>query len=199
VRSGSEKIGLTRLPVEGTVQVLVRVPRRLTSTGRAVEEALLHQERFVDKILSYSLKFGNVLYCMDNETAVTPEWGKYWSEFIKRRAAEAGVQVHTTEMWDPWNLADSKHNATFDHPETYSFVDISQNNHQKGQAHWDNAQRQRERIARRPRPLNNVKVYGADTGRFGNTRDGIERFWRNVIGGLAYPANKYGKVIYETS
>ncbi|RPJ83032.1 MAG: hypothetical protein EHM18_14965 [Acidobacteria bacterium] len=30
-----------------------------------------------------------------------------------------------------------------------------------------------------------VKTYGADTGRYGNDRDGIERFWRHVIGGAA--------------
>jgi len=136
-------------------------------------------------ILSYTLDIGNVLYCMDNETSVTPEWGWYWSEFIKKRAADEGVPVHTTEMWDKWDLAHRQHNGTFDHPEIFSFVDISQNNHQKGQAHWDNAQKQRKRIANRLRPLNNVKIYGADTGRFGNTQDGLERFWRNIFGGLA--------------
>ena len=146
---------------------------------------LEYQQRFVDKMLSYSLKFGNVLYCMDNETAVTPEWGKYWSEYIKARAGEAGVSVHTTEMWDPWDLSHPKHKATFDHPETYSFVDVSQNNHKTGQAHWDNAQRQRERLGDKLRPMNNVKIYGADGGRFGNDRDGIERFWRNIFGGMA--------------
>ena len=146
---------------------------------------LKYQQRFVDKMLSYSLKFGNVLYCMDNETSVTPEWGKYWSQYIRAKAEEAGVLVHTTEMWDKWDLSDAMHNATFDHPEIYSFVDISQNNHQKGQQHWDNAQRQRARIADNIRPFNNVKIYGADTGSFGNDRDGMERFWRNIIGGLA--------------
>jgi hypothetical protein len=146
---------------------------------------LKYQQRFVDKMLSYSLRFGNVLYCMDNETSVTPEWGSYWSEYIKAKAKAAGVTVHTTEMWDKWDLSHEQHNATFDHPETYSFVDISQNNHQKGQAHWDNAQRQRTRIAQNVRPLNNVKIYGADTGQFGNDRDGMERFWRNIFGGLA--------------
>jgi hypothetical protein len=123
---------------------------------------------------------------MDNETSVTPEWGKYWSQYIKAKAKAAGASVHTTEMWDKWDLASSMHNATFDHPEIYSFVDISQNNHQKGQKHWDNAQRQRARIANKVRPLNNVKIYGADEyGRFGNDRDGMERFWRNIFGGLA--------------
>jgi hypothetical protein len=146
---------------------------------------LKYQRRFVDKILEHSLKYGNVLYCMDNETSVTAEWGKYWSQYIKAKAKAAGVVVQTTEMWDPWDLAHAMHSATFDHPETYSFVDISQNNHQKGQRHWDNAQRQRARIAGDARPLNNVKIYGADTGRFGNDRDGMERFWRNVFGGMA--------------
>jgi len=146
---------------------------------------LKYQQRFVDKILSYSLQFGNVLYCMDNETSVTKEWGKYWSQYIKARAKAAGVEVHTTEMWDPWDLAHEMHSATFDYPDIYSFVDISQNNHQKGQKHWDNSQLQRARIADKTRPLNNVKIYGADTGRFGNDRDGAERFWRNIFGGLA--------------
>jgi hypothetical protein len=30
-----------------------------------------------------------------------------------------------------------------------------------------------------------VKTYGADTGRYGTTRDGVERWWRHLIGGAA--------------
>jgi hypothetical protein len=152
---------------------------------RNQENVLKFQRRFVDKMLSYSLNHDHVLYCMDNETAVTPEWGRYWSTFVRSRATEQNKKVHTTEMWDPWNLDDAKHKNTFDHPETYSFVDISQNNHQKGQRHWDNAQKQRARIVAAPRPLNNVKIYGADGGAFGDDRDAMERFWRNIMGGLA--------------
>ncbi|MCP4592260.1 MAG: hypothetical protein GY842_16120, partial [bacterium] len=143
------------------------------------------QQRLVDKMLSISLAHGNVLYCMDNETSGQPAWGAYWARYIQGKAKAAGVKVHTTEMWDAWNLASAQHNATFDHPELYSFVDISQNNHQKKQAHWDNAQKQRKRIASQRRPLNSVKIYGADTGRYGNNRDAMERFWRNILGGLA--------------
>ena len=33
--------------------------------------------------------------------------------------------------------------------------------------------------------MTNTKIYGADTGRFGTTRDGVERFWRNIFGGHA--------------
>jgi len=145
---------------------------------------LKYQRKFVDKILSYSLKHGNVLYCMDNETSVTPAWGEYWATYIKEKAEEAGTAAETTEMWDAWDVFHAQHKATLDHPEIYPFCDISQNNHQKGQTHWDNAQRFRAQLS--PiRPINNVKIYGSDAGRFGSTRDGLERFWRNIFGGLA--------------
>ena len=151
---------------------------------RNQENVLKYQEKFVDKLLEETLPYGHILYCMDNETAVTASWGEYWSTYIKKKATDAGRTVETTEMWDPWDLSDEKHKATFDHPETYSFCDISQNNHQKRQRHWDNAQKIRAKLT--PiRPINNIKIYGADGGRFGSTRDGLERFWRNIFGGFA--------------
>ena len=143
------------------------------------------QHAQVERMLSISLHYGNVLYCIDNETNGRPEWGSYWARRLRERAAKAGVEVHTTEMWDAWDLSDPMHAYTFDHPDLYTFLDVSQNNHQTGQTHWDNLQRQRERIAARPRPMNNVKIYGADTGPYGTDRDGAERFWRNLIGGTA--------------
>jgi hypothetical protein len=144
-----------------------------------------HQERFVEKLLSYSLKHTHVLYTMDNETSVTPKWGAYWAQFIRGKAQAAGREVHTTEMWDKWDINHAMHDATFDHPELYTFVDISQNNHNKAQVHYDNVQKRRRSIAKQPRPMNNVKIYGADGGRYGGTRDGVERFWRNIFAGCA--------------
>lgn len=149
------------------------------------ELILKYQRAQVDRLLSISLKYPNVLYCMDNETSGDPAWGAYWSDYIKSAAARKGVEVHTTEMWDDWNLRGNAHRATLDNPEQYSFADISQNNHNSGQKHWDALQWAREYVSQRPRPLNNVKIYGADGGRFGNDRDGTERFWRNLIGGAA--------------
>jgi hypothetical protein len=90
-------------------------------------------------------------------------------------------------MWDAHNLLDDTHLATIDHPETYDFVDISQNNHRPADTHWSNPQKVRDYIARsgKIRPMNSVKIYGANTGRYGSNRDAQERFWRNIIGGLA--------------
>jgi hypothetical protein len=146
---------------------------------------LKYQRRFVEKMLSYSLRHDHVLYCMDNETSAQEEWGAYWADFIKQRAQQAGQRVCVTEMWDAWDLKADEHKRTFDHPERYDFCDVSQNNQKKGQEHWDNFQWVRQRLAARPRPLNTTKTYGADGGRFGNNRDGLERWWRHVLGGAA--------------
>ncbi len=148
---------------------------------------LEYQQKFVDKILSYSLEYGNILYCMDNETSVTSEWGKFWSLYIKKVAGEKGRSIYTTEMWDPWNLDHVAHRETSDHPEIYDFVDISQNNHNVGDTHWNNGLQQIERLKKNNmlRPLNNVKVYGNDGGRHKNTQNAIESYVRNVLFGAA--------------
>jgi len=146
-----------------------------------------YQQRYVDKLLSHSLPYGHVLYCMDNETSVTAAWGRFWSDYIKKVAAEQGKTVYTTEMWDPHDLNHAAHRETFDHPEIYDFADISQNNHKSGQEHWDNGLKQVSRIARSgvPRPLNNVKIYGNDGGRHQTTQNAVESFCRNVFFGAA--------------
>ncbi len=149
---------------------------------------LTYQQRFVDKLLSYTLRHRNVLYCMDNETSVTAAWGRFWSDYIKKKAAEVGLVAETTEMWDPWDLDHISHRESFDHPETYSFVDISQNNHQRGQPHWDNGLRQIERLRRAGalRPVNNVKTYGSDGGRHGgDANEAIAKFVRSALFGSA--------------
>ena len=145
---------------------------------------LPYQEAFVDMMLSYSLPRGNVLYCISNETNEEAEWGAYWAMYIRNAAEEAGVDAHVTEMWDPWDLNHPMHRRTIDHPEIYTFIDISQNNHQSGQSHWDNAQAVRRRIADSPRPINNVKMYGGLT-HGGSYAEGLRRMWRNALGGMA--------------
>jgi hypothetical protein len=149
---------------------------------------LTFQQRFVDKILSHSLKYDHVLYCIDNETSVTSEWGRFWSDYIRKKAKEHQTEIHVTEMWDPWDLNHISHRETFDHPEIYSYVEISQNNHQAGENHWTNGLAQIERLKKTGnlRPVNNVKTYGAYGGRHGGgTHNGIESFLRSALFGSA--------------
>jgi len=147
---------------------------------------LSYQEKFVDKILDYSLQYVNVLYCMDNETSADEAWGRYWAEYVKKRAEKEGKHVYVTEMWDDWDLTAERHKWTFDHPELYDFVDVSQNNHNKGQKHWDNFLYVKNNLAVKSKPINTIKTYGADGNKFGHTgQDAIERFWRHLLAGAA--------------
>lgn len=157
-----------------------------TPQQRNNDVVLKIQQQFVNRLLDYSLKFGHVLYCMDNETNGEEEWGRYWAQFVKQRAAKDGKAINVTEMWDDWNLAAERHKRTFDHPELYDFVDVSQNNHNKGQKHWDNFLHVRQYLSSKPRPMNTTKTYGATGNKFGhNDQDAIERFSRHLLAGAA--------------
>jgi hypothetical protein len=147
---------------------------------------LQYQQRFVEKMLEHTLRYDHILYCMDNETSGEEEWGRYWAQFIQERATKRDKKVCVTEMWDDWNLTSKMHKRTFDHPELYDFVDLSQNNQKKGQEHWDNFLYVRRYLSPKPRPMNTTKTYGADGNKFGHTdQDGIERFWRHLLAGAA--------------
>jgi hypothetical protein len=183
VNYGSEE---SRLPIAIDTHPGARENPFFRSLPEMENIALLvpYQRALVDRILEISLPYPNVLYCISNETNESPVWSAYWARHIRQRAAARGLSVHVTEMWDAWDLSDPEHDATFDHPELYSFVDISQNNHQRGQAHWDNAQQVRRRLAEWPRPINSVKIYGGPR-HGGGFEEGTRKLWRNIFGGFA--------------
>jgi hypothetical protein len=150
----------------------------------------VYQEKFVDKLLSYSLEFPNVLYCMNNETSTSEKWGQYWMQYIRDKAADMGVEVYVTDMFDDfWRGEDSENvDLVFDNPDVYDFVDISQvNSRNFGQDHWDRLRWLHERARDNPRPLNNTKIYGGNESSWGSgtNDDGVERMWRHVLGGSA--------------
>jgi Family of unknown function (DUF6298) len=149
-----------------------------------------HQERFVEKMLSYSLKHPNVLYCMNNETSTPPKWGQYWMTFIRNRAAKAKVEIYATDMFDDgWRPKKSaKLRLAFDSPKMYPFIDISQvNSRTFNEDHWNNIFWVAQQLKKRPRPLNQTKIYSDGKFSFGTGTpvDGVERFWRNLIAGSA--------------
>lgn len=160
---------------------------------------LNYQHKYIEKILSITLDFPNVLYCISNETNESPSWSDYWAYFIRDRAHEKGVLVHITEMRDEWDLSHPHHQFVLNKPDLYTYVDFSQNNHQQGQAHWDNVQRVwKQYLEQFPRPMNSVKIYSGRHG--GSFHEGVQKFWRNIFGGFATsrfhrttdPFNPYG-------
>ena len=124
---------------------------------------------------------------MDNETSVPADWGRFWARYIQTKAREQNKKVYTTEMWDPWELSHPVHDETLLFTRsTIPFVDVSQNNHNSDQKHWDNGMKylKRMHVLEVVRPVNNVKIYGAGV-RFGSVQDGLERFWRSAFMGMA--------------
>jgi len=150
------------------------------------ETVLQYQQKFVNKLLDHALKYPNVLYCIDNETSGEEAWAIYWAEFIRDRAEAEDKTINITEMWDDWDLTAEEHRRTLDHPERFDFLDVSQNNHQTDETHWKNFLWVRNYIESEPRPINSVKIYGADGGRHGGDNiDAVEKFWRLIFSGAA--------------
>jgi hypothetical protein len=156
-----------------------------TPRQRNNKVVLPYQQAYVNKLLKISLKYDNVLYCMDNETSGDEEWARYWATYIKQKAAEKGREVYVTEMWDDWNLRGAQHRRTFDHPGTYDFVDVSQNTHLSGDKNWNNFLYVRQYLVPHPRPINTTKIYGSDKGHYGTAQEAVERFWCHLLAGGA--------------
>ncbi|TWU41908.1 DUF6298 domain-containing protein [Novipirellula artificiosorum] len=157
-----------------------------TPKQRNNKVVLAVQQAFVNKMLDHALPYEHVLYCIDNETNGEAAWAEYWAEFMHRRASAEGKQIMVTEMWDDWDLTAKRHRQTFDRSDLYAYVDVSQNNHNKGQKHWDNFLFVRNYLTSKPRPMNTTKTYGADGNKFKHTdQDAIERFWRHLLAGAA--------------
>ena len=150
-----------------------------------------YQEAFVTKMLSYSLQYGNVLYCMNNETTTDALWGRYWINFIKAKAKERGTSVGTTDMFDDVHKGKESVSAPiiFNDGEHYTFADISQvNSRNFDDIHWHELQWLIEQVNKtHPRPSNHTKIYGGGYSNYGSggQEDGVERFWRNILAGSA--------------
>ncbi len=149
-----------------------------------------YQERMVDKMLSIALKHPNVLFCMDNETSTPVAWGEGWMKRITDAARKAGTTVYVTDMfndgYEPHRSAKVQHAIAT--PDLYTFIDLSQvNSRVFNEEHWNRFIYAIKRLEENPRPLNLTKIYsdGETNWGSGTPKDGVERFWRSLIGGAA--------------
>jgi hypothetical protein len=154
-----------------------------------------YQEAYVSRMLEVAFAYPNVLYCLSNEIGERLEWSDYWADFLRGKAAQMGKVVYLGDMRRDPDIKAHDHVHLYDAPQRYDFVDISQNNVQGGEMHWNAIQFARERVrasGKSPRPLHNTKIYRADDR-------ALQNFWRNVFGGCAvvrfhrpYPASAMG-------
>jgi len=146
------------------------------------ELVLSYQRAFVDKMLSISLKYPNVLYCIQNESGEELAFGDYWADYIHNQVRKSGKTAIITDMRRSREIdIAGQHHYIFSNPQRYNFVDISQNNWQSGQKHYDRILYVRKLIAGDPRPMNCTKIY---SGR-GQHNEAVARFFRIIFAGGA--------------
>ncbi len=178
-----EHPGADLQPFFHTVPGMKRYEKRLDGIRR-------RQEEFVRKMLSCSLRYPHVLYCMDNETSTAPEWGRFWIDFIRAEARTQSVEVQLTDMFDDVHNPEESRglNAVLADSAEYDFVEVSQiNSRNFGEDHWQKVQWILDRVRTNPRPVNNVKIYSDGYKPFGTggPHDGVERLMRDILGGCA--------------
>lgn len=209
----------SRLPDSISYPAQTNINPFFTSIPQLKDNPLLrgYQQKFVDKVLELTLMYDNVLYCIDNETNAHFSWGKYWSDYLHKKAENQGKKIFVTEMWDNWDPTNGMvPGAKLQHPDlggwyaqhtnpelhqnanysyslkdtlSYDFMDISNHNAQDGQVHYDTGLWVRKAIQNsgKIRPINNVKIYGADESQLwsGSVPEAEHRFWRNIFAGHA--------------
>ncbi len=161
------------------------------TVDRHDKDQLGYQQKFIDKLMSVTLNYDNILYNINNESSESIAWENYWAGYIKEAAERAGKNIYVTNMqFAATNTI--RHIMTYSH--IFDFADISQINQDsrgaRGPAHWEYLMFLRQKIAScRPMPLNNEKIYGATDGSTntsaGTETEAVDRFWRNIFGGCA--------------
>ena len=182
----------TRLVEEWPHHPASKVQPFFFSTPKSSNDRVVlgYQAAFVRKVLEVTLPYPNVLYCLDNETKAPEAWAVHWGRFIRAEAKKRGTTAQVTEMRDAWDLRHEHHARTYRHPEIFSFTDVSQNNWQVGQTHYDRLIWYRRNLEKQPggvRPMNNVKVYGIFRPRkkLDNPARNLDRWWQNIFAGCA--------------
>ena len=164
------------------------------------ETVLRYQRAFVDKILSYALKFDNVLYCIDNEQRPQHpyQWGHYWAQHVQHLAEQQGKKIYISEMHRDFTtpkdknlsrtkrMVGGKFASLFDYPLIYPFLELSETSTRFSDYDelWRNMKVIREYTEEFQRPMNNVKVYGGgEKSTFRKRRPTIHRFCELVCAG----------------
>ena len=148
------------------------------------ERILRYQEAFVAKVLAHSLRFGNVLYCINNEGSAPAAWSAYWAAMVHEKAWEAGRTVYVTEMLDQCKLE-----PVVSRPELYNFVEGSkilgprrQTWAPKGEGQWQTVLDTFAAMGADLRPINAVKIITNEDAE--SDRYSRQKFWRGLMAGM---------------
>jgi hypothetical protein len=169
------------------------------------------QQRFVEKIIDEVIGggYGHVLFQIDNESGIgndslepDPYWARFIGAYAKSKATSFRAYVCTSRRFHSPTPRRVMNFQDWDNPEmhipivntAFNYCDISQNNGNSGQQHYDNLLWYRLKILEYgARPINHVKCYhfnwptGVSFQERTSPSDGEAgaKFWRVVFGGGA--------------
>ncbi len=140
---------------------------------------LYYQEKYVEKMLSISLNYPNVLYCSNNETPQPMEWGRHWIQFLRDKGEEAGKTIYASDMRRDHNFNRGGHPEVMS-DEYYDFFEASQSNTKNGDEHYDALiyTWKQIKLGDKIKPVNIVKIY--ETG-----SEPPKRMWRSIFAGAS--------------
>ena len=187
------------LPTEKIQAFFTTVPELDNNTV-----VLPYQQQFVDKLLSHSFKYDNILYSIDNESLNDIKWTAYWAKYIKAAAAKINKKVLITDMlYDNKDFEKAKAMVVntsntlnenpraielSNYPETIDFIDLSAQSILSGEEHYIEALNVHNQLNanKHPMPISAIKTYGGEQSDWtGTIEDGPERFWRSIFAGYA--------------
>ena len=151
-----------------------------------------YQEKFVDKVLSITLNYDNVLYCMNNENGHAAEWGAYWAKYIHNKASAQGKTAFCTDLFmieKPHILA-NQFQYMLDHSNIYNHLDISQClDH--GEDHWTRVKELVDKAHTKGFPVTKTKIYTGEVDEKGKhtvSRDpqrAYDKYWKDLLLGVS--------------
>ncbi len=139
-----------------------------------------YQKAFVDRLLSLSLEYPNLIYCIQNESGEELAFGDYWADYIHQKAEDARRSVYVTDMRRSGDLTSSDHYHIYDNAERFNYIDVAQNSWMTGQHHYNQIIFVRNYIRDAIRPINTVKIYNRD-----GDEESVARFFRIIFAGGA--------------
>ncbi|NQU42627.1 hypothetical protein HQ520_05035 [bacterium] len=139
------------------------------SVAQGNEIVLQHQRRFVNSLLSHSLPYPHILYCIDSQPTQQPEWGAFWAEYIRSRgqAEHFGVCVSDfLDLSDPERLLRETQHG-------FDFIEASTLGNHPLRRHLRGGLELSERVrVDRPQPINYSSIRGPGEG-----DEMVRRFW----------------------
>jgi hypothetical protein len=163
-----------------------------------------YQRRYIEKMLSITLNYDNVIYQIDNETSFDFKITDFWLNVVHETARKRNKTVYVCDSrrYHPPNYTNSnfqiashiENKYPLQQHSRFTFLDISQNGGNSGQVQYDNLIWYRKQAAAyKIRPINHTKTYLFDwpTGKAyryrtaGNDLTGTTKVWRTIFGGGA--------------